>query len=96
MTAQPALCKCDITREPKISSSAPLSIRYCPLHAAAPETAAERDRLKKVNADLLEALVASVKWMTPVVEGFGIHNLPPSHPVHQARAAIAKAESWGE
>ena len=30
-------------------------IRYCPLHAAAPGTAAERDRLLAINAELLEA-----------------------------------------
>ncbi len=32
------------------------------LFAAAPETAAERDRLKKSNAELLEALERFVKW----------------------------------
>lgn len=30
--------------------------KYGPLFAAAPETAAERDRLKEINAELVEAL----------------------------------------
>ena len=50
---------------------------HCPLHDAAQE--------------LLEACKAASKWMTPVLEGFGVQDLPPSHPVHQVNAAIARA-----
>lgn len=32
------------------------------LIAAAPETAAERDRLKEINAELIEALVKAKQW----------------------------------
>ena len=31
-------------------------LHFCPLHAAAPETAAERDRLLQVNTEVVEAL----------------------------------------
>lgn len=53
------------------------------LIAAAPETAAERDRLKEVNAELLAALKAVMgEWK----DGYGLNC------VEQVRAAIAKAE----
>ena len=59
------------------------------LIAAAPETAAERDRLKAVNAELVVALRAVVaeydSWMGYNDDGF---NVPT---IEAARAAIAKA-----
>lgn len=59
------------------------------LFTAAPETAAERDRLKDVNKDLLEALIG-------VVDCAGLGRLPGyekeiDSAVQIARAAIAKA-----
>jgi hypothetical protein len=53
------------------------------LIAAAPETAAERDRLREVNVELLEALVT----LLDSVEGKRI----TQGDCNQARAAIAKA-----
>jgi hypothetical protein len=50
---------------------------------ALPETAAERDRLREVNAELLEALVT----LFDAVEG----NRITQGDCNQARAAIAKA-----
>ena len=52
------------------------------LIAAAPETAAERDRLKAINADLLAALEEMIVWCQ-----LGDH----SEEVIRARAAIAAA-----
>lgn len=56
------------------------------LIAAAPETAAERDRLKALNAELL-AVLKDLMWRFNDAE-------PPCNDadVAQARAAIAKAE----
>jgi hypothetical protein len=56
------------------------------LIAAAPETAAERDRLKEVNAELLAALKALYE-ATPDNEGGDL-----GEACRQARAAISKAE----
>lgn len=55
------------------------------LIAAAPETAAERDRLKEVNAELLEALKA-------MLHVFGCGTAIDCSTCDSARAAIAKAE----
>lgn len=55
------------------------------LIAAAPETSAERDQLKEINAELLAALVA----MKELVVGSGLNG--SSQQVAKARAAIAKA-----
>ena len=60
------------------------------LIAAAPETAAERDRLREINAELLAALkeLSDGMWA-----GDGISNpAVPGHQVAKARAAIARAE----
>jgi hypothetical protein len=39
------------------------AIKLADTYAAAPETAAERDRLREVNAELLEACKAVVRWL---------------------------------
>lgn len=38
------------------------AVKFCPLYAAAPETAAERDRLREVNAKLLEGAKLAIQW----------------------------------
>ena len=43
-------------------------IHSCPTHAAAPETAAERDRLREVNAELLAAAKAIASPMREWLE----------------------------
>lgn len=63
---------------------------------SAPETAAERDRLKEINAELLKALIevtASLAWNAHG-ECRAIHDgpiMPSAEAVEFARAAIAKA-----
>ena len=61
------------------------------LIAAAPETAAERDRLKEINAELLEAL----EYLEAVC---ACKTLPyENHPsMIEARAAIAKAKGGAQ
>lgn len=61
------------------------------LIAAAPETAAERDRLKALNADLLAALKAIAKTSIGIEEKNGALRAW-SDCCHIAQAAIAKAE----
>ena len=60
------------------------------LIAAAPETAAERDRLKEINAELLQALEKIARGL-PSREGLGGH-APLVFLGNTARAAIAKAK----
>lgn len=61
------------------------------LIAAAPETAAERDRLKEANAELLQALREIGRELAyPNNEGQAISGLVDRQRI--ARAAIAKAE----
>jgi hypothetical protein len=60
-------------------------------------TAAAMNELFEADVDavhdfLLEACEAAEKWMTPVLEGFSVHDLPANHPVHLARAALAAAK----
>ena len=66
------------------------------LIAAAPETAAERDRLKEANADLLAALEVAYELMAKVEESAVEHTLYDGRPVeewcNQANAAIAKSK----
>jgi hypothetical protein len=63
------------------------------LIASAPETAAERDRLKKINAELLEALEACVEANRRFAE---INNSGLAHVLDvadsKARSAIAKTK----
>ena len=66
------------------------SIANARLIAAAPETAAERDRLRAVNADLLAALNGMITLFNEsgdVIETDAGHRLCDA-----ARAAIARAE----
>ena len=58
-----------------------------PLLAAAPETAAERDRLREVNADLIAAL----EGLEPMFCNDGPLLQVYATEIAQARAAIAKA-----
>ena len=61
------------------------------LIAAAPETAAERDRLKEANTDLLAALKALLRFVEAHTETGEV--IPPYTVEHvRARTAIAKAE----
>ena len=65
------------------------------LIAAAPETAAERDRLKEVNAELLAALKALLIWYLDGVNSGqigGDWKAETEAEVVAASAAIAKAE----
>ena len=70
------------------------------LIAAAPETAAERDRLKEVNAELLEVLrlTADQALRCEIPEGYGPEfrseewDAGYDAAIRSARAAIAKAE----
>lgn len=68
------------------------TLTCCPLHDAARETAAERDRLKAINADLLAAL----EELVLAFHGLPIRPEDTSDPVErlaldQARAAIRRA-----
>lgn len=60
------------------------------LIAAAPETAAERDRLKEINAELLEALLLCRQWGVTEAETTGGLNWALDV-VPKIEAAIAKA-----
>ena len=65
------------------------------LIAAAPDTAAERDRLKEVNAELLSALKHLLAFVEAHTEAGEV--IPPYTVEHvRARAAIAKAERGAE
>lgn len=64
------------------------------LIAAAPETAAERDRLKDINADLLAALEAAVARVELAVREEQRPIMVAWLP--SARAAIAKAKAKGQ
>lgn len=67
----------------------PQSLADARLIAAAPETAAERDRLKAVNAELLAALQAMTEELAALAEsGYAYPHL-----IARARAAIAKAQA---
>ena len=74
------------------------------LIAAAPDTAAERDRLKAVNADLLAALrlTAGQALRSEIPEGYGPEfrskewEAGYDAAISVARAAIAKAEGGAE
>ena len=66
------------------AKSAPLVVVPASVVIAAPETAAERDRLNEVNAELLDALKNAVK----VLE----RKAPDSLDLIEARAAIIRAE----
>ncbi len=76
---------------------------HAALIAAAPETAAERDRLKSVNAELLKRLNELVDAIDGAVLELnsleiGGHDDIPLHPwheewLHHTRAAIAKAKT---
>ncbi len=68
------------------------------LLAAAPETAAERDQLREINRELLEAL----EWIADTSDAWREHELPGGETAYEwlygnhfldiARAAIAKAK----
>ena len=69
------------------------------LIAAAPETAAERDRLRHVNADLLAALAELSYWSDRInsLQHAGMNILASTwselwDATNKARAALAKAE----
>ncbi len=62
------------------------------LIAAAPETAAERDRLKENNAELLEALEAMVDMVAITVSRRDFAYSLSSTAFDNARTAIAKAK----
>lgn len=59
-------------------------IIYCPLHAAAPETAAERDWLLATNAELLEVAKRAVQIRT--------YNMGDEAARLELQAAIAAAQ----
>ncbi len=50
--------KCGCTVKTTGSHTLDRETVYCPLHAAAPETAAQRDRLLPINAELLAVATA--------------------------------------
>lgn len=81
----------DTCREQDEGTEQPEQLANARLIAAAPETAAERDRLKALNAELLAALQAFVTDCDERATG----RFHPMHPTHEicvaARAAIAKA-----
>jgi hypothetical protein len=60
-------------------------VKVANLFAAAPETAAERDRLKEINAELLEALKAMTDKYGGMYDEWQEADI-------KARAAIARAE----
>ncbi len=63
------------------------------LIAAAPETAAERDRLKAVNAELLEAVLTVRKRLVRVcAAGDGMQAFLDAGGLRELAAAITKAE----
>ena len=66
------------------------------LIAAAPETAAELDRLRAVNVELLAALKRNVQWVGKLIaDGGHINAAAPNAAVYalaQGEAAIARAE----
>lgn len=75
-----------------------IAIENARLIAAAPETAAERDRLKEINAELLAELRASAELLEEaktfagnILGGLGLAAFLASQ-AEIARAAIAKAE----
>jgi hypothetical protein len=55
-----------------------------PVHKAAPETAAERDRLKAINAELVEAL----EWAIPYVARL--------RDIQKIRSTLTKAREGGK
>lgn len=63
---------------------------HADLFSAAPETAAERDRLKAINADLLKVLKRFEAWACGKTGTFTIANIQGI--VCEASAAITKAE----
>ena len=67
------------------------------LFAAAPETAAERDRLREINADLLAALKIAHEGLERLQSG----DIAPDHPgipsaLAKSTAAIEKAKARGQ
>ena len=63
------------------------------LIAAAPETAAERDRLQAINAELVTALEAILPWLETDVEYAGSDAAGLLlDAIQQARAVVAKAK----
>jgi hypothetical protein len=62
------------------------------LIAAAPETAAERDRLRAINADLLAALRNAVRIVDFYMKSLGVEPADIQESLAPARAAIARAE----
>ena len=58
---------------------------------SAPETAAERDRLREINADLLEALKDLADWAATELEGGDVSPLYLEK-LNRAARAIVKAE----
>jgi hypothetical protein len=80
--------------------SVSFSLEDAQLIAAAPETAAERDRLKALNAELLEVLrlTADQALRCEIPEGYGPEfrseewDAGYDAAISSARAAIAKAE----
>jgi len=72
----------------------PNAKEHARLIAAAPETAAERDRLKAINAELLTALEACSTWFAeaPIAELEAVEQaIGTNAPVALIHAAIAKA-----
>jgi len=59
-----------------------------------PETAAERDRLKEINAELLAALEA-LMWRFEADDADPHSSTDDAPDIQQARAAIAKARGEG-
>ena len=78
--------------------------KHAPLIAAAPETAAERDKLKEINAELLAALEWCLPYIEAYQEGFDRKTADAEVKTAQrqfdaewstARAALAKARVEG-
>ncbi len=66
------------------------------LIVAAPETAAERDRLKEINAELLEALEAMVNMTVATMNQRDFAYSLSTAAFDSARTAIAKAKQRGK
>ena len=67
------------------------------LIAAAPETATERDRLRKINAELLAALEMTERFFSAHADRISAHCGTGFKPTRRTvRAAIARAEGEGK
>lgn len=88
MTHAPYECGCTIRWDgPQMDGN--VFIHFCPLHNAAPGTAAERDQLWAVNAALVAALRRVLDW--PLPDGSVKTYALPKWLWQIAESALAKA-----